>query len=463
MTDVFLFTIDALRKDAINDDCTPFLSKIEEQSLTFENAVATGSGTSSAFPGLLAGVLPLDYGYASLRDEHTTIPEALPNRIDSCGISSSTPTSRLYNFDSGFNHFEDDESYSIGSKLKERIRNSYIVQNSDTLFKAGEKILSLIRTSTGDDNSVPYMSAESVTNSVIECVRLSEGDTFLWAHYMEPHTPYYPPKEDFPDREHPELSLQEVNVTINEYNHNKPPIYGDRTAGRELSEEEMYAFKYYYDAETTHVDRQLKRAYEAIASRCDDFVLILCADHGEEFGEHGHHGHPPKLYDELVNVPLLIHGEGVDADTIQDPVSTTRVPATVADIFGVSVDSDWRGGSLLSAGSDGPDTEYALAELSHHPNEGLGGQIQPEKAKIAVRGSRWKCIYDAYVDEYELYDIENEPDEQRNVVDTHEAKHSEFESIVSERLDEISATGPVNDELSSDVENRLEELGYIDS
>ncbi|AEH38938.1 sulfatase-like hydrolase/transferase [Halopiger xanaduensis] len=457
MTAVFLITLDAFRADLISEEVTPFLWKASSQGINFTNAVATGSGTSSAFPGILAGTLPLQHGYAKLREEHTTIAEQLPSSVSTIGVSSSTPTSSVYNFDTGFDDFTGIEGESRVSEVREKVRNSDFIRNNQTVLHIGEKITQLLRkaTASSEEDEIPYLRAETVTKSLFEKIDGQTEDLFVWAHYMDTHTPYYPPDQHFrgkPDS----YSRTEINTIISEYH----PKILEEDAECSLSDAVLNALWDYYEAEASYIDSNIKELASHIREQYDEFTLIICADHGEEFGEHGHFGHPPKLYEELVHVPLIIYSDRHEPKTVSKPVSVARVPATVADLFDVEPSAEWKTPSLLT--EDGSQNDRPVfSELSHTPKEGLGGTVQPEKAILSVRKGRWKYILNKQTDSEELYDLSVDDRERNNVIDEHREIANELRQLCNERLDEISSNDSQID-VSTDVSDRLEKLGYIE-
>jgi membrane-anchored protein YejM (alkaline phosphatase superfamily) len=76
-------------------------------------------------------------------------------------------------------------------------------------------------------------------------------------------------------------------------------------------------------------------------------LLVIMSDHGEAFGEHDSYFHGSSLYDELVRVPLLVHGAGVVAREVDTPVSLIDLGPTVLDWFGVSTPASFMGESLV--------------------------------------------------------------------------------------------------------------------
>lgn len=467
MTSVFLFTLDAFRSDLIDHEHTPFLAELQSEGVSFTDAVATGSGTSSAFPGILAGSLPLEYGYAKFRSGHTTVPEHLDKSVHTVGISSSTPTSRRYGFDRGFDEFTDDEADGLIADFKERVRNNSFAQNNDIILQTGEKISSFI-TGFGSEGgsgsvAVPYAQADEVTETVIDRItddRAGE-DLFVWAHYMDTHTPYHPPAAQISLESDPEMDRAQVNAVLDEYKWNRPPMDGPAEEGVEITERQLSAMKRFYEAEAAFLDQQLQRAVNKISDVCEDYTIVICADHGEEFCEHGHHGHLPKLYEELINVPLIVYSPDGPSDKITHPVSVARIPATLTDVFNQSPADNWLGKSLFDELTRSTNDDYIFSELSHTPSEGLGGKVQPSKAKVAVRDNNWKYIMNEQAGTDELYDLDADPDERENVVDEVSGRGRRLRSACEERLADVTAT---DSELtvSTNVNERLEDLGYIE-
>ncbi len=144
-----------------------------------------------------------------------------------------------------------------------------------------------------------------------------------------------------------------------------------------------------YDGDVAFLDRELGRLLDGLAQRMRRPVIVcLTADHGEEFGEHGGAYHNSSLYEEQVRVPLLIYAPGVEPRVIADPVELTGVMPT-----------------LLALAGDGQPPEW-----EHDAHAQLGTR------RMLVRG-RWKLIHDARRDLDELYDLSEDPREQRNRFD----------------------------------------------
>src|SRR5690606_23826011 len=87
-----------------------------------------------------------------------------------------------------------------------------------------------------------------------------------------------------------------------------------------------------YDGEIAAADQTVGRLVEMALKRDPRTLVILTADHGEEFGDHGGRYHGTSVYDEQVRVPLIIMGEGIAAGRrVLEPVQTIDLLPTVLD------------------------------------------------------------------------------------------------------------------------------------
>jgi arylsulfatase len=177
-----------------------------------------------------------------------------------------------------------------------------------------------------------------------------------------------------------------------------------------------------YDDSIRHGDRFLSRLRHDL--RDDDPVFVVHADHGEEFGEHGRYGHQPYLYENLIDVPLVVANAG-ERTRVERPVELRSLAPTIADLGGVP--SALPGRSLLSdANADRP---WAFSKV-----------FADGDRRLAVRTEELKYVSDA--DGRELYDLRLDPDEQ---VD-----------LAGDRADAVGAFDSLSDRhVAAERENRI--------
>jgi arylsulfatase A-like enzyme len=133
--------------------------------------------------------------------------------------------------------------------------------------------------------------------------------------------------------------------------------------------------------------------------------LIVSSDHGEAFGEHGTTKHTKTLYEELLRVPLFIRGPGIAARTIEEHVSVIDLGPTILDLFGVDTPGDFMGQSLVPL----------LAGRNEHLARPIGAE---GRLRRVLYWGDLKVIDDPRRKVVEVYDLQKDPRELRNLFDT---------------------------------------------
>ena len=163
-----------------------------------------------------------------------------------------------------------------------------------------------------------------------------------------------------------------------------------------------------YVREFGPVDAQLGALVRALEERglWSRTVLIVAADHGEAFGEHGQTQHGGSLHEELTHIPLLIRVPGQAGREVAEPVSLIDLGPTILDLFQQPTPGAFLGQSLvpLLAGEEVRlDRPIALESTRLH--------------RAIVFRDRLKCIWRSREDQFELYDLERDPGELVNILE----------------------------------------------
>jgi arylsulfatase A-like enzyme/Flp pilus assembly protein TadD len=243
------------------------------------------------------------------------------------------------------------------------------------------------------------------------------GPFFAWLHLYDPHTPYEAPEP-----------------------------FGSRFSERP------------YDGEVAYVDAELGRVFRFLEERGldDATVVVLTSDHGEGLGEHGELTHGNFVYETTLRVPLLMKFPGGRHEglVVEEPVGLADLGPTLAEILGAEPPKDVQGRSLLPLlhGERAPRTGI-LAE-SLYPRLHYGWS-----EVVALRRGRLK-----YIDtpEPELYDLDSDPNETRNVASERAGTVREMRDAL--RALEASAPEPAAipaAALDPETERRLRALGYV--
>lgn len=482
-----LISFDALRYDHVSHErngveTMPFLDRMSDEGLCFKQHVSTGSGSSTSLPGIHASAMPLDHGYGGLNENHRSLAEALSAAsVQTLGITPQASASSIYGYDRGFGVFQDwteddgvddNTEPSLASRIKKKavdaVKSTPVVSPVASEAKYRYDGLKDVY----DTPSCPYARAETVTDTSLSLVDEhlnKEDDFFVWVHYVEPHMPYYPPEdcvEMFHDGGFDVGRMRRLIRKARRARHKGSKIV-DGTMVESLSDDEVEAIKDFYAAATRYADREAERLVEGLDARgmLDDSVVFFTADHGEELFDHGTLGHRPKMYEELVHVPLIVYDEGGSTAQGADVSSLTShldLAPTVADLLDVEAPEEWRGVSLtefLRDAEGGLDRNYVFSELCH--TSGLGGDVELDKLVAAVRRDGWKYIQNRQLDTEELYDLRTDPDERTNVIDENEEVAEELRVRLSERLEKVSEEER-RVKVSGKVQQRLKELGYVE-
>ncbi|MAT27628.1 MAG: hypothetical protein CMN29_22175, partial [Sandaracinus sp.] len=211
---------------------------------------------------------------------------------------------------------------------------------------------------------------------------------FVWVHLFEPHEPYDPP-EGF--------------------------ARGDSTEAR-------------YDGEVAAADAAIGDLVRAFREARPDATIILTADHGEEFGDHGGYYHGTTLYDEQVRVPLVWSSpEEVPPGETDVPVELLDVATTLLAAVGIPRDARMRGDDL------GP----VLRGDAREP-----GQPGAPEAAFAAIGDERMVVDGRYKlicapTGCRLFDLEADPVERRNLAGEEPRRVEHLRGTLSGLLESI--------------------------
>jgi arylsulfatase A-like enzyme len=133
-------------------------------------------------------------------------------------------------------------------------------------------------------------------------------------------------------------------------------------------------------------------------------IIVLCADHGDEFCEHGTQGHGTTLYEEVIHVPLIIKVPGLrGGKVVEELTQTVDIMPTIIELLGIPVPHRAQGKSLvplMKGEATGTMRKYAFGHL---PGD-----------ESYIRSKQWKLI--RYWDgRKELFHISEDRGEERNL------------------------------------------------
>ncbi|MFB6362282.1 MAG: sulfatase, partial [Halobacteriales archaeon] len=194
-------------------------------------------------------------------------------------------------------------------------------------------------------------------------------------------------------------------------------------------------------------------------------------DHGEEFMEHGHLAHYPKLYDELVHVPLVIEGPGIEPSIVEHHVGLDAIPPTVCDLLDVPAPERWTGESLVPAMKDaeGPRDDPVISvavrggEITQQP---IPRALSEGELLVSGRDADWTFIEHSETGHQELYHRPSDPEQQQDLSASPdpaaEAALDRLRPAVRAHADRLSGPGTAGDDdrVADGLAQQLEALGY---
>ncbi|HEY3500277.1 MAG TPA: sulfatase [Polyangiaceae bacterium] len=371
---VLLISVDSLRTDVpwlgYERAIAPNLTKLAADAVVYSHAYAGSSYTAKSVATLLAGRYPSTL----YRDYRFFARYAASNR------------------------FFPELLTERGVRTFAWHGHAYFGRNSG--FEQGFaewKLVPGIKFDAETDNDV---TSDKMTALGIELLGKPEntgGRFFGWAHYMDPHDQY----------------LRHAGV----------PDFGKKARDR-------------YDGEIFYADLWIGKLLDFARQKpwWQNTVVIVTADHGEAFGEHGMYKHAFEVWEVLARVPLLIFGPGLEARKIDVRRSHVDLAPTILELLGVPVPPDFQGKSLVPElfGADPEVREPILVELaedSHNP---------PRRA--IVHGS-YKLI-EFERGRLELYDLSRDPDEKHDVAAERPAELADMKQRLAERYRTLPVVEP---------------------
>ncbi|RMF84124.1 MAG: hypothetical protein D6744_03630 [Planctomycetota bacterium] len=216
-----------------------------------------------------------------------------------------------------------------------------------------------------------------------------------------------------------------------------------------------------------HLVHRLLRELEA-AGRLRDALVILTSDHGEGLGEHGLYSHGMHLYEEQIHIPLIAirYGASWPAERVRRAVSILDIMPTVLDEAGIAAPKHIMGRSLSAAPSDERWLLMQRREFDQTNRKRRGAQFAPADPLRALRGDdRYKYLLTGDLHSpvvEELYDLESDPHEWRNIIDQQPQIARRLRTILTLRVEDYEAKAVESGGRQADAETEaaMKALGY---
>jgi arylsulfatase A-like enzyme len=413
---VILYVVDTLRADHLGcygypRPTSPHIDAFARDATLFTRVVGQASWTRPATASILTGLEPHRHGALRLTDhiraDATTLAEVLhAHGYDTAAFVTNVNVSAPFGFGRGFGAF--------------------------TYLPEEETRPSL------------HVLSEALNSAAVAWLEAPHASPFfLYLHATDPHAPYTPApavaRRFYEGTDLPQLAAvsEPLRRLVEDPN---------------LATAENIAYlTALYDGEISTLDANFG-AFVTQLQRLglyDKTLIVLAADHGEEFHEHGGFEHGRTLYEEQLRVPLIMRmtpafARGARVATLARQID---IMPTILDVAGVPIPDSVQGATLANRSS----AQEAFAQTSLSGNE-----------VAALVTDRWKVIRRNGFNRqsFEIYNLDTDGLEEHSLVDSEPV----LLGYAQQRIEQWAAGGPPRSvqetKLDSATAERLRMLGY---
>ena len=439
---IILISIDTLRKDHLScygypRKTAPNLEKLAKEGILFTKAFSSTSWTLPAHVSLLTG---LDNRHHLVSKENPKINQSIITLADYLRVNGYTTIAIT-----GGGLVSSRFGFSKGFEIYKEYVNSAQLMNSARLLAA---------------DFAKWIK------------RNKNRKFFTFLHTYQTHLPYFSPKPyNLRFMKGKRIIWRKVNLKVL-FVSKKPETFRNPTP------EERKNIIALYDGEIRFTDEKLIKLIINLLKDLDLYektMIVITSDHGEEFFERQAWLHGHSLYNELIQIPLIIkfpHQKYFNF-SLDKPVRITDIMPTILEEASIKYDSgSLDGQSIIPLLKGKRETRLALADLN--------SKKYPPKlpARISIYKHPYKLIMNndfhlslekfrpvpPPIAELELYDLEKDPQEKQNIAPLcPEITRELIEKINKLYLKDMrQLVSPQEKNLNKEeLEKRLRALGYI--
>ena len=214
-----------------------------------------------------------------------------------------------------------------------------------------------------------------VAEAAAALTRWPDRPAFVVVHFMDAHLPYHEPepwRSRFAGEPPARFSRREF--------HRNDVLQAEHR----LTDDERAWIRARYDNNVAYIDHSVDALLDALPA---DATVILTADHGEEFWEHGAFEHGHALHEELLRIPMIVKGPGIPAIHSEAPTSLLDVAPTVLTAAGLSA-ADLPGLPLQSVATAPPAPRPLIVGRPLYGNRRWGVYTDGEKYTLHAHDER---------------------------------------------------------------------------
>ncbi len=472
--DIYLVVMDAFRADRLSyygaeRYLAPTLEMFGVEAVVFKEAFTVSSWTKPAVASIFTATYPSTHGvnggFLPLPDDAVTLAEVLREGGYRTICASANPNvTRLARMADGFDIMDD------------------VTQGP--VFNAAGPPISCARPFIAFGWMRPFLGPLlNTTNDGINInarlkfwTRFTRGrPTFFYIHYMEPHIPNLPGPEylyvfePYLVKVDKERRLKVAAGSFFWYE-----VLNDPSFVPDFNADELALARALYDADILRMDVVIEGLLENIVNRPgrdSEAIIVITADHGEEFLEHGRWLHGASLHHEVARVPLIVKAPGCKPAVVEGLVNLVDIAPTLVSFAGLETPRGWEGldlGPYIKSGSELPRRELLL--------EGIHTILMPSdeegvESSIELNGlvaGDYYYLKDENADVEYLYDRGRDRWQKDNLASN--AAFAEAGGVLAESRDALArsinrveekafAKGEIY--LPPVLERRLRALGYV--
>lgn len=391
---IMLITIDSLRADHLGcygykRNTTPNIDALAQKATRFENAYSPSSWTQPSIASLFTSLHPRDHGIRTLGDTLGDRFVTLAEHLKQNGYDTQAFVSLLLMKPQfGYCQGFDDCDYSV------------IEGRSEHAISTSREIT---------DKTIDYLKHHR------------EKPFFCWTYYYDPH----------------------FNYLVHKGHVFEPP------EGIDILDPDVEP----YDSEIAftdhHIGRLLKKMKKMGLLR--NTIVVIAADHGEEFNDHHwkYHGHT--VYQELVHIPLIIYTPGIAPGAVDETVTVMDIAPTLLQLLNLSLPEQYAGHAIpVVSGSFAPPSPQAVFFETFNQAQWYGAKI-----------GKWKLVYNLELDKRRLFDLEQDPTEQLDLQEEDRELTERIQKEMKAFFAVESGYQPARTELTDKQIEKLKSMGYL--
>jgi len=416
---VIVILLDAVRSDHLgcygyDRNTSPNIDRLAEEGVLFKKAFAQSSHTQESVPSLWTSVYPSSHRVkaidSAIPQNIFTLPWVFKLLEYKTSVFTTIPyVSSTYGYNKGVDDFHERNNAIVTRTILAKILHKTVFEIS--WFNRTETSVLNMCSLFPSINSLISGDAYHVTQKIISWINKNQKKPFfIYAHYEGGHTPYNAPKK-----------VKRIFVSdLNSKPITDPKMlmpFDENKLSHQKAFDNMLSL---YDSKIFYHDTNIGRLIDNLEKNgiADKTIIIITSDHGEEFYDHEGFFHGYTVFDEVINVPLILYGTDLipKGIKVEELVELIDIYPTLLNLCGITdkvkLPYKIEGRDLTSAFSSLErfnGRQYIFSEVNYDDIHSIR----------CVRTDNFKAIEDEKGEKtkYLLFDLISDPGEKKNIYD----------------------------------------------